>query len=391
MFKKTIFKYGAASVFLAVAIAGPGWAKPNVSFSALDPGPVRPLKVAATPAKRPVVEPEQIEITTDGAMALQSDRPFVELSIANPEVADISTISETLVYVLGKRPGSTTMMMLGEGGELMRIVHVRVSPDITELKARLAELLPGEEIDAFTANDGIILLGSVGSDANMRRAVELAGHYAPGQISNLLTVKQVEAPAADFDGFRGQLRSLLPGQEIAVETVNGGIILSGAVESATVVQNAVKLAESYAPGQVTSFLTVTEAPRPVPDAGLLQAKLTEILPEEAIDVHLIGGSVVLSGEVSSQDSLQQALQVARIVCDGATISNMLTVEKSRACVVRTRKGGDLVETAIPCRAQPKRVSARAATGVPLGQTVGDEALAPVASPTPADRALAGNP
>ena len=122
------------------------------------------------------------------AVVVESDTPFTELSIANPGIADISSLSDRTVYVLGKEPGRTTLTLLGADGRLITNVEVQVTPDITEFKERVQQILPGENIEVRTANDGIVLSGTVTSVAAMDRAVDLAQRYAPDRVSNLLSV-----------------------------------------------------------------------------------------------------------------------------------------------------------------------------------------------------------
>ncbi|MDX1331369.1 MAG: type II and III secretion system protein family protein, partial [Burkholderiaceae bacterium] len=122
------------------------------------------------------------------AVVVESDTPFAELSIANPGIADISTLSDKSIYVLGKAPGRTTMTLLGADGRLISNVEVHVTPDIAEFKERLRQILPGEQIEVRTANDGIVLSGTVSSTAKLDRALDLANRYAPERISNLMSV-----------------------------------------------------------------------------------------------------------------------------------------------------------------------------------------------------------
>jgi Flp pilus assembly secretin CpaC len=248
------------------------------------------------------VERRTVELTTDTALALESTAPFAELSIANPAIADISTISTNSVYVLGKKPGRTTLMLLGEGGHVMSIIDVRVTPDISEFRARLAEILPGEEIEAFTANDGIVLTGRVSGQSQVDRAVALAGHYAPGRVSNLMTIEAPRVAAASA-----------PAPAAAPEAV-------------------------------------------VPDVAAVERNLAEILPGENIEVHALGETLVLSGRATSPEAASQAVEVATLASGGAKISNLITVEATRDCSVRTRRGGEMIETTIPCRDEAARAA-----------------------------------
>jgi Flp pilus assembly secretin CpaC len=241
------------------------------------------------------VERRAVELTTDTAIALESGTPFTELSIANPAIADISTISANSLYLLGKKPGRTTLMLMGEGGEVMSIIDVQVTPDISEFRSRLAEILPGEEIEAFTANDGIVLTGQVSGQAQIERALALASHYAPGRISNLMTISATPIAAPEMPA------------PVAVAVA--------------------------------------------PDLKAVERHLAEILPHEEIRVHVLGDTLVLSGQATSPDAVNRAVEVATLAAGGAKISNLITVEASPDCTVRTRRGGEMIETSIPCRQQ----------------------------------------
>jgi pilus assembly protein CpaC len=133
-----------------------------------------------------------LNVPMNRAVVVESDVPFAELSIANPGIADISTLSDRTIYVLGKAPGRTTLTLLGPDGRLISNVDVHVTPDIAEFKERLQQILPGETIEVRTANDGIVLSGTVSSTAKLDRALDLANRYAPERVSNLMTVGGVQ-------------------------------------------------------------------------------------------------------------------------------------------------------------------------------------------------------
>jgi len=129
-----------------------------------------------------------LNVTMNRAVVVESDVPFAELSIANPSIADFSTLSDRTIYVLGKAPGRTTLTLLDDSGRLITNVEIHVSTDVSEFKERLQQILPNERIEVRTANDGIVLSGSVSSTARMERALSLAQRYAPERVSNLMVV-----------------------------------------------------------------------------------------------------------------------------------------------------------------------------------------------------------
>ena len=80
------------------------------------------------------------------------------------------------------------LTLLSPEGSLIANVEVQVTPDVGEFKERLQQILPGERIEVRTANDGIVLSGTVSSTAKLDRALDLANRYAPDRVSNLMTV-----------------------------------------------------------------------------------------------------------------------------------------------------------------------------------------------------------
>ena len=163
--------------------------KAVVTGFALSVGTVAPLSAQAETLR--VLEgvassPLQVPMST--AVIVESDTPFGELSIANPGIADISSLSDRTIYVLGKEPGRTTLTLLGIDGQLITNVEVQVTPNMSEFKERLAQILPGEGIEVRTANNGIVLSGTVSSIVKLDRALDLAERYAPGRVSNLMMV-----------------------------------------------------------------------------------------------------------------------------------------------------------------------------------------------------------
>lgn len=207
----------------AALLAGP--------VAAVLPGPAvsQNLRVLSGGEGRP------LDVPLNRAVVVESDTPFAELSIANPAIADISTLSDRTVYVLGKAPGATTLTLLSAEGGLISNVTVRVQPDLAEFKQRLGQILPGEPIEVRSANDGIVLSGTVSSIVRLDRALELAERYAPGRVSNLmgvggtqqvmLKVRFAEMSRSVAKGIEGGLAA--GGRDVALGGGSGGLRSSG--------------------------------------------------------------------------------------------------------------------------------------------------------------------
>ena len=182
-----------------------------------------------------------LQVPMNRAVVVESDVPYGEVAIANPGIADVSSLGLNSIYVLGKTPGRTTMTLTTADGQLIANVDVQVTPDVAEFKERLRQILPGENIEVRTANDGIVLSGTVSSTAKLDRALDLASRYAPDRVSNLMSVggtQQVMLKVRFAEMQRSVAKNL--GASLAVNSTAGnigGVIGTGNFDSASKIKS----------------------------------------------------------------------------------------------------------------------------------------------------------
>ncbi|MEM6933125.1 MAG: type II and III secretion system protein family protein [Pseudomonadota bacterium] len=129
-----------------------------------------------------------IKVLVNRAVVIDSAEPFTEVSVAQPEIADVSPLSDRSIYIFGRGRGTTTLTLLGEGGRLITNVTISVEPDLAELKQRLKTLLPKEPIEVRTAGSGLVLSGVVSGKAKIDRAMSLARAYTGNRVTNMMSV-----------------------------------------------------------------------------------------------------------------------------------------------------------------------------------------------------------
>src|SRR3546814_2696472 len=92
------------------------------------------------------------------------------------------------LYVLGKKPGSTSLTLYDRNKNLIAVVDLVVGPDVMGLKKQLHDLMPNERVGARISNDAIVLSGIVSSGTAVDRARQIAETYAPGKVVNMMAV-----------------------------------------------------------------------------------------------------------------------------------------------------------------------------------------------------------
>jgi pilus assembly protein CpaC len=153
------------------------------SQAAADASGVRPPVRLNTQARA-----GELLVPLNKSQVIEVDRSFAEISVGNPEIADVTPLTQEALYVFGKQLGTTSLTITDSRGDVIAIVDVIVSYDIEGLKAKLFELLPGEAVQVRPAADGLILSGRLSNATSLQRALALAERYAPGKITNLMVV-----------------------------------------------------------------------------------------------------------------------------------------------------------------------------------------------------------
>src|SRR6266511_2404497 len=135
--------------------------------------------------------PQRISLVVGKSLVIDTPAAVKRVSLAAPDIADTVVVSPRQIYLTGKAVGTTNLTLWGGDDRVSAIFDVTVSPDISQLKAKLQEMLPGENIRVIAAHDSITLSGEVSSTANLSQAVAVTEAFAPKKVVNLTQVAGV--------------------------------------------------------------------------------------------------------------------------------------------------------------------------------------------------------
>lgn len=122
---------------------------------------------------------------------LSFPRAIKQISVGNPGVADILILRKQQLYVVGKNLGTTNVVAWDESGNVLSSFDVEVTHDLDSLKSKLHQLMPGEDIKVYSAQEKLILSGELSSASRLDAAKELAGGFLPDCVR-----AQSDAPEA---------------------------------------------------------------------------------------------------------------------------------------------------------------------------------------------------
>ena len=124
---------------------------------------------------------------------IRLDRPAAAVFVADPEVADVQAHSPTLVYVFGRRSGTTTLFAVDENEDVLLRRDVVVEHHLSGLQDVIREVAPDSRIEVRSVDGGIILDGAVRDPVKAQELREIAGRYL-GENETLINRLTVAAP-----------------------------------------------------------------------------------------------------------------------------------------------------------------------------------------------------
>jgi pilus assembly protein CpaC len=137
----------------------------------------------------------QLKIEVGKGRLMRLSRPAATVFIADPRIADLQVKSPTLVYLVGKAPGSTTFYALDSKEQMVANLTLDVGFDEARLQATIHQQAPASDIKATAANGALILTGKVASPAEGEDVMRIAATFVqgadkdkPGQVINRMTI-----------------------------------------------------------------------------------------------------------------------------------------------------------------------------------------------------------
>src|SRR5262249_15203342 len=137
------------------------------------------------------------------------DAPFMEVTVGDPEVADVTPLTDRTLSILGKKIGTTRVAVYGEGKRQVGIFDVEVSYDVSRLQTELRRIV-GDGIRVTTINGRIMLSGTSHDASTLDKAVVIARQFAPDIINTVrvLQPQQVVLEVRFVEATRDASREL---------------------------------------------------------------------------------------------------------------------------------------------------------------------------------------
>ena len=120
---------------------------------------------------------------------VRTDVSFVELTVGDPDIADVNPLTDRSLSILGKKNGTTRVSAYAEGKKLIGIFDVEVVYDTSLLQTEIRRRFAGADLRVSAVNGRIMLTGNAPDGPTVDKAVVIAKQFGPDVI-NLVNVMQ---------------------------------------------------------------------------------------------------------------------------------------------------------------------------------------------------------
>jgi pilus assembly protein CpaC len=136
----------------------------------------------------------QIKLGLNKGVIVQLDTDARDVLVSNPKVVDAVVRSPRRIFLLGVSSGTTNAFIFDGAGRQILSVEIAVQRDLSDLSALIHSTLPDSNIHVTSANDGLVLTGTVADPQDAARAQDIANRFVDDdkKVVNMIAVKAHE-------------------------------------------------------------------------------------------------------------------------------------------------------------------------------------------------------
>jgi pilus assembly protein CpaC len=151
---------------------------PTQAGDAPDGPPVQSMQITSSD-----VGSHSVALGVSKSMVVDFPRDIKDVLIADPKIANAVVRSTRRAYIIGIKTGQTNVYFFDAQGKQLAGFDLAVTRNLNGIRAALKEVLPDSNITVEGIGDGIILAGTVSSQAEAQQAYDIATRLAESSDS----------------------------------------------------------------------------------------------------------------------------------------------------------------------------------------------------------------
>jgi pilus assembly protein CpaC len=121
-----------------------------------------------------------IKVAKGKPRTIHFSKDFYEIVVGDPEIANVTPLTDQSFYVLGHKLGTTGIALFDQNKQLVGSVDIEVTYDTAQLNATIAQNIPDADIKASSANGQLVLSGGAKDQVAADKAKKIAKQFNEG-------------------------------------------------------------------------------------------------------------------------------------------------------------------------------------------------------------------
>lgn len=167
-------------------------------------------------------------IPVSQSVTIEVNRNLGDMVVADAKIADAQPMTDRVLYVIAKGPGTTTVNLFSEDKRSLGVLEIEAGVDINDMATAIRQVAPKSRVTVGSVNGKVRLGGRVKDGATLAAILEVANQYGSEAVINSVTVEnsqQVNLEVRMLEVSRNA------GRELGIAFGGGnrnGILLPGA-------------------------------------------------------------------------------------------------------------------------------------------------------------------
>jgi pilus assembly protein CpaC len=133
---------------------------------------------------------QRVKVTVNKSRTFRVDTPFTSIVAGSPEIADVRSLSDHVIYIQGKQTGTTNVILFDSSMKQIGILDVEVAIDTANLQQNIASSTGTRGIRVSASEGQVVLSGTAVDAVAAERAMAIATGTVPkgGVVVNAMNV-----------------------------------------------------------------------------------------------------------------------------------------------------------------------------------------------------------
>ena len=131
---------------------------------------------------------QRVRVVVNKSDSFRVDTAFTDVLVGSSDIADVLPLSDRMLYILGKKVGTTNVSLYDRNKRLIGVVDVEVSLDTRNVEGKIRGGTGSNDIRVSDIEGKLVLSGNAPDAVSVDRALSVARDLSPKGVVNAVTI-----------------------------------------------------------------------------------------------------------------------------------------------------------------------------------------------------------